>query len=309
MKRSILAVFVILAAVVGCNDSSNPVAPGDPSDPSLALYMDQYQGLVEFTGLQIALPIEIVGIIQSSSPSVGLSPEQSDYTLDYNASTKFWIFTYQFCDGSGSDSSCFAIRDSLQLLQLGVASQYPDSVTSLRSFMRVGVSGSTVTAGTSTQNLNYTLLVSDPFRIDIDGSGHVNADLNESRMDTAGTSDCHSVFNLNLDMNHIILDDGTPNCPIGGKLAHSGPTTITCTGASPGSISGTWTATEDYLTQMLTVVGGGKRWVNMLDCHLFDSTLGPRPRTGPLGFGAGSGAGVLISPERWAAAWRVATGR
>ena len=291
MKRSLFLPLVCLALASGCGDDDNPLTPGDPADPNLATYLDQYEGLVGFTALQMTLPIQVVELIYSTAPTAasglrplrasGLRPLQEDYTIHYNETTKYWVVSTMLCPADPDTTICFSFLDSLQLRQGGIASQYPDSVTSIQSFLTVQISGTDVDHGEAYQNLTYTLVTEDPTVIRANGHGGLDAALTVSDSDSAGVTNCDLDLDLSITVDNILIAFDSA-CPTGGRLVHSGPTSVDCTGGHPASLSGSWSATETYDPQGFVVTGDGKRWELELDCNLFGGITAPILWTGPL---------------------------
>ncbi len=272
-------ILLLLAVVVGCDDDDDDgLSSGDLNDPSLNLFMEEFDGVDEMNGNMLAMMLQFVDSIGSMEPDPAILKVTSptDGTIEYHGTTKFWVVTTQ----EGDDEDTFNIVDSIQFRHGSVPVQWPkdDSLTEVRSYMTVTTTAGSSASGTIYQNLVATLPYPNADTVTFNGSGGI--DYVTSYWDADGTDTTYfaidneislSVTNLTYDVDNMWneSDDGEElACPSSGALIYTGDIDIEATGATTGHVTGTWKVTEVFSDGQVTftVEHGNQYWTVTEDC-------------------------------------------
>lgn len=279
MKRLFL-LFVLAGLLTGvffgCSDdeTDNPLTPGDPEDPDYTLFVDQFDGMNNTNLDMFGVTFGFIDLIGNPEVSSSTAPKiTGDPTYEYHEASGYWYCTW--VDTNEYDE-IHTYVDSLQFKEGSTAVQWPDmdSVTEIRSYVTLTLTGPTIDTGIAHQNLVITANEAGSDTIIINGSADLLADATFEDIDDADTTVCTMNVDYEITLTNLLYNteymnyEGELTCPRSGSVVFNGSFDLACTGADSGAISGTWNVTEAFAEGdvTMTITHGDNVWTVIDEC-------------------------------------------
>ncbi len=276
MKRLLLLATLLtlglsLAFVTGCDEdkgTNEEKAVGDTLDPVFGAIEEGFAGVDDMTPFMLSQSLEFAFfLLYDTSESVAckgsfdtkaLRVASDSVFYTYHSSSQYWYFYGSHVDTSVSGDTVedLTVEDSIQFLHGVNPVQWPDS-NQLTGIKAGGsVSAYSAPADTLLFNQNFTIIGDIPGMGDvvINGNGQVTA---AGDFDTDSLSSCHGSLTMtqtisNVELNLTTLEED--DCPTAGTVVNTGTVSIECTGDTTFSFSDSWTITQTFSGDIITIV-------------------------------------------------------
>lgn len=288
MKRMLLMAFMaafVMVFVVGCDEddattnTETTKITGDLNDPAFLSMQGGLDEVESFDGEMFDMLFGLIDTILVMAPNGGKIVRQSSHSLGANAdsvsvayhqSSGYW-YAYASIDeivwtsDTTSDTASIIIEDSVQFLQGSMAVQWPDSalLTAIKTGASVDV---TFTGGSVTASQNFTIAGAIIAEGDVTVNGTNAVDVSATLLEgcTFALSMTGSATNIVLNIAAIQNDV----CPTSGMLVSTGSISLECVGDTTVSFSDSWTITETFAGETITVVAENSttRWTFTDSC-------------------------------------------
>ncbi|MCP4567276.1 MAG: hypothetical protein GY841_06830 [FCB group bacterium] len=245
-----LMLCLALSLFIGCSDDDDGTIvntiTGDNNDPDLAMFMEEFEDMDDLTGTMFDLTFGmfIDSILNTAhKPQIPTGPNLS---ITYHPDSKFWICELE--EYNSFDSTTMYFTDSIQFLHGEAIVQWPDPgyLSELRSYLTLVVTGNHLDTAIAHQNLVVTVDNPGSDTIVVNGSQDLYASYDDVDIDMNDTTICETDVNYNIAINSLIVDMDSDDGPYSGSITYTGTLSVNCTGAHPGSVSGSWSVVQTF---------------------------------------------------------------
>jgi hypothetical protein len=263
MKKYLVLPLVVLFLATGCSDDNQPLTQGDPADPAFTTFQAQFEPVFDMTGQMVEMVFATLDGV-TAQQSGGVAPLAAEYglSLAWNEETQFWVGHLTFC--SEGDTTCFTAVDSVQFLGASGPVQYPDeSLSEIRSFIDVAVTGPGILEAHAYQNLVFTL---DGQMVAMNGAG--GHDASYMGEDGSGGS-CEFEAHFTMTAQDVVMSLSSGGCPVSGAATYNGSLQASCTGGEADfNVGGSYYVTSSFQNGMMstTVTSGDNFWTYTEPC-------------------------------------------
>lgn len=285
MKRifllSVMAAFVMVFAI-GCDEddaaTNDNKVTGDLNDPVFLSMQGNLDEIESFDGQMFDVLFGIIDtvfdmapgakITRSSSHSLGANTDS--VSVAYHANSGYWYAYASFTEivptsDTTADTMTVVIEDSVQFLAGAMSMQWPDSAT--LTAIKTGANvAATFPEGSLSANQNFTIAgeIVTEGDVTVNGTNGVSVSMGNLENCTFAVTMTGNATNVVLNLTTIDLDD----CPTAGTLVSTGNINLQCTGEQAVSFNDTWTITETFAGEIITIVAENSttRWTYTDTC-------------------------------------------
>jgi hypothetical protein len=296
MKRllflSVLMMFgASLAFISGCDDdeatNSTEKAVGDTLDPVFLAVELGFSGVNEITGMLLEASLEFMDSVFNdpghpapgkwSYGILGLGVEADSFLFTYHSNTQYWYRYIHLDTITLDDSIIYTHEDSLQFLHDSNPVQWPVSAELTGINIGGSVEYSSLNEGTFSlhQNLAMTGMPGEIAGLGdvvingngvLSGNGEMSLDFDSYQPSCSyDVSMTQTIANLQMNLTDVFEEDG---CPTSGTISNTGSINIECTSDTTFSFSDSWTITQTFSGDIMTVVfeNSTTRWTVNYTC-------------------------------------------